>query len=387
MSVWADLVGQSQTVETLSRAVAEPGAMTHAWLLTGPPGSGRSNAARAFAAALLCPQGGCGQCRECRTALDGTHADVDVVATEGLSIQVARARELAVLSAHRPSVGAWRVIIVEDADRLTERAADALLKAIEEPVARTVWVLCAPALEDVIVTLRSRSRHVRLRTPPTKDVADLLVRRDGVDLPMARYAARAAQSHIGLARRLARDEGARIRRRDIIRLSHRIRTTADAVNAAADLASIAAEESTASSGEREAAERAKLLETLGADPQARTQPPQVRSRLAALEKEQKTRATRFGRDVVDRSLVDLTSAYRDALVLHLGAPVELVNEDLRADVVTLHQLLTPEQIIAAMDAIATARERIEANVPPLLALEAMAVSLRIPRRRAPSVSR
>ncbi|WP_226343683.1 DNA polymerase III subunit delta' [Agilicoccus flavus] len=380
MSVWADLVGQSRTVDTLTRAVADPGSMTHAWLFTGPPGSGRSNAARAFAAALLCERGGCGQCHECRTALDGTHADVDVVATQGLSIQVARARELADAAAHRPSVGAWRVIIVEDADRLTERAADALLKAIEEPVARTVWVLCAPALEDVIITLRSRSRHVRLRTPPVRDVADLLVRRDGVDPSMAMYAARAAQSHIGLARRLARDEGARIRRRDVVRMSTRIRTTVDALAAAADLASIAGEETTASSTERDAAERTKLLETLGADPAARTQPPAVRARLAALEKEQKTRATRFARDVVDRSLVDLMSAYRDALLLHLGSPVDLVNEDLRPDVEKVAHAMDPTQLLAAMDAITTARERIEANVPPLLALEAMAVSLRLPRR-------
>lgn len=379
MSVWDDLVGQSQTVKTLSMAVADPERMTHAWLFTGPPGSGRSNAARAFAAALLCPDQGCGHCRECRTALDGTHADVEFVATEGLSIQVQQARELALLSAHRPSVGAWRIIVVEDADRLTERAADALLKAIEEPVARTVWMLCAPSLEDVIITLRSRSRHVRLRTPPTGAVADLLVRRDGVDPPMARYAARAAQSHIGLARRLARDEGARIRRRDVVKLANRIHTTVDAVTAAADLASIADEESGAAGQERDAAERARLLETLGADPAARTLPPPVRARLAALEKEQKTRATRFARDIVDRCLIDLTSVYRDALMLHLDAPVELVNEDLRPEVEKLRRSRSPVQLLAAMDAIATARERIDANVPPALALEAMAVGLRAPR--------
>lgn len=379
MSVWDDLVGQSQTVTTLSMAVADPERMTHAWLFTGPPGSGRSNAARAFAAALLCPDQGCGHCRECRTALDGTHADVEFVATEGLSIQVQQARELALLSAHRPSVGAWRIIVVEDADRLTERAADALLKAIEEPVARTVWMLCAPSLEDVIITLRSRSRHVRLRTPPTSAVADLLVRRDGVDPPMARYAARAAQSHIGLARRLARDEGARIRRRDVVKLANRIHTTVDAVAAAADLASIADEESGAAGQERDAAERARLLETLGADPAARTLPPPVRARLAALEKEQKTRATRFARDIVDRCLIDLTSVYRDALMLHLDAPVDLVNEDLRPEVEKLRRSRSPVQLLAAMDAIATARERIDANVPPALALEAMAVGLRAPR--------
>ncbi|KGN32062.1 DNA polymerase III subunit delta' [Knoellia sinensis KCTC 19936] len=379
MSVWRDVIGQDAAVATLSRAVAEPGSMTHAWLLTGPPGSGRSVAARAFAAALQCPTGGCGECRECRTAADGTHADVDVIATEGLSIKVEQARDLVALAAHRPSVGRWRVIIVEDADRLTERAADALLKALEEPVPRTVWMLCAPSVEDVIITIRSRSRHVRLRTPSVESVADLLVRRDGIDPPMAMYAARAAQSHVGLARRLARDENARIRRHDVITMAAKIRTVGDAIDAASDLSTIATEESQASSAERDAAEKAKLMEVLGADPSARTQPPHIRSQLSALEKEQKARATRFSRDMVDRALVDLLSVYRDALVLHTGAPTALVNEDSRQTVTQVAQVLSPERVLIAMDAIGTARERIAANVQPLLALEAMALDLRLPR--------
>lgn len=380
MSVFDELVGQRRTVETLERAVRDPEAMTHAWLFTGPPGSGRSTAARAFAAALECPRGGCGECHECRTALDGTHADVTALATEGLSIRVEQARELAALAALRPSVGPWRVIIVEDADRLTERAADALLKALEEPAARTVWMLCAPSLQDVIVTIRSRTRHVRLRTPPVKDVAQLIQRRDGVDPAMATYAARAAQSHVGLARRLARDEGARIRRRDVVRLAARIGDVADAIGAASDLASIASEESGAASAERDAREKARLLETLGADRSARTQPPHIRAQIASLEREQKTRATRAARDVIDRALVDLLSVYRDALVLRFGGPVELVNEDLRAEVEPVARAFEPEGLLQAMDAIGTARERIAANVPPLLAVEAMAVSLRLPRR-------
>jgi DNA polymerase-3 subunit delta' len=379
VTVWRDVIGQEAAVGTLHRAATDPGAMTHAWLLTGPPGSGRSVAARAFAAALECPDHGCGDCRECRTALDGSHADVDVIATEGLSIKVDHARDLAALSAHRPSVGPWRVIIIEDADRLTERAADALLKAIEEPVARTVWVLCAPSVEDVVITLRSRSRHVRLRTPPVEAVAALLERRDGIDGPMAMYAARAAQSHVGLARRLARDEGARIRRRDVVALAGRIRTVGEAVDAASDLSKIAEEESGAASGERDAAERQRLMEVLGADPTARTQPPHIRSQLASLEKEQKARATRAARDVLDRSLLDLLSVYRDALVLHAGAPVGLVNEDSMGLVQQLAQSMGPERLLAAIDAIGEARERIGLNVNPLLALEAMALSLRLPR--------
>jgi len=379
VTVWDDLIGQPDAVETLSRAVTDPAAMTHGWLFTGPPGSGRSVAARAFAAALECPRGGCGTCRECHTALDGTHADVTIVATEGLSIKVEDTRALVQEAALRPSVGSWRVLIIEDADRLTERAADALLKALEEPTPRTVWMLCAPSLEDVIVTIRSRSRHVRLRTPPVEAVAGLLTRRDGVDPSMARYAARAAQSHVGLARRLARDEGARIRRRDVISLPGKIRTIGDAIGAAADLATITDEESTAASTERDAAQRARLMETLGADPAARTQPPHIRSQLSALEKEQKTRATRFGRDMVDRSLVDLLSIHRDALVLRLGAKVDLVNQDSIDLVRSLASSHSAEQLLQAMDAIGEARERINANVPPLLALEAMAVTLQRPR--------
>jgi DNA polymerase-3 subunit delta' len=379
VTVWRDVIGQDTAVATLQRAVTDTTAMTHAWLLTGPPGSGRSVAARAFAAALECPQHGCGECRECRTAVDGTHADVDVIATEGLSIKVEQARELAAMSALRPSVGPWRVIIIEDADRLTERAADALLKAIEEPVARTVWILCAPSLEDVVITIRSRSRHVRLRTPPAEAVAELLNRRDGVEMPMAMYAARAAQSHVGLARRLARDEGARIRRRDVISLAGRIHGVGDAIGAAADLASIADEESTAAASERDSAERQRLMEVLGADPSARTQPPHIRSQLSGLEKEQKARATRHSRDVLDRSLVDLLSVYRDALILHSGAALGLVNQDSLPIVQGVARSMSAEQLLLAMDAIGTARERIGLNVAPLLALEAMAISLRVPR--------
>ncbi len=379
MTVWRDVIGQEQAVATLERAVRDPSAMTHAWLFTGPPGSGRSVAARAFAAALLCPQGGCGACRECRTALDGSHADVDVIATEGLSIKVEQARDLVGLAAHRPSVGRYRVIVVEDADRLTERAADALLKALEEPVPRTVWMLCAPSVEDVIITIRSRSRHVRLRTPSVDAVADLLVRRDGVDHAMALYAARAAQSHVGLARRLARDEHARIRRHDVISMTTAVSGVGEALGAAADLVKIASEESEAASAERDAAERARLLEVLGADPTARAQPPHVRSQLNALEREQKTRATRFTRDVLDRALVDLLSVYRDALVLRTGAGSALVNEDSRLVISRLAEVFEAEGLLRAMDSIGTARERIGANVAPLLALESMALDLRLPR--------
>lgn len=374
MSVWDGVVGQPQAVAVLRHAVADPAAMTHAWLLTGPPGSGRSVAARAFAAALQCERGGCGECQACTTTLAGTHADVTVVATEKVVIGIEEVRELVGVAQRAPAQGRWRVIVVEDADRMAERTSNVLLKAIEEPPSRTVWLLCAPSPQDVVVTIRSRCRGVVLRVPPVADVAALLVR-DGVAPAVADDAARAAQSHIGLARRLARDPEARARRSRTLQLAARIRGVGDAVLAAADLVEVAAAEAKAATADRDAAERAALLRTLGAE-EGRQLPPTLRAQVRQLEEDQKRRATRAQRDVLDRTLVDLLSLYRDVLVVQLAAGVDLVNAADDAEVRRLAAGSTPEQTIRRMDAIAAARERLEGNVAPLLAMEAMAVALR-----------
>jgi DNA polymerase-3 subunit delta' len=383
VSVWDEVVGQTPAVDLLRRAVESahgngPG-MTHAWLFTGPPGSGRSVAARAFAAALQCeePEAGCGTCHSCRTVLHGTHADVTNLATEGLQISVDVIRPLLPVAARRPSVGQWRVVIIEDADRLNDYSGNALLKAIEEPTERTVWLLCAPSVEDVLITLRSRSRHVALRTPPPDAVAELLVRRDGVDPAMAAFAARAAQSHIGMARRLALDEDARIRRRDVVRVPMTLRGVGESVLHAAALLATATAEAQAATSDRDEQERADLLRALGADPESRTQPPHVRGQLRELEKNQKRRATRFVRDMVDRSLIDLLSVYRDLLILHADPSADLVNAEFRADLERLARSLSPEQALQRMDAVREARDRIGANVNVLLALEAMTLRLRL----------
>jgi DNA polymerase III subunit delta' len=383
VSVWSEVVGQSPAVEALTRAVRAARAgevgMTHAWLFTGPPGSGRSVAARAFSAALLCedPQAGCGRCRSCRTVLAGSHADVTWLRTEGVVISRQQALDLLPLAQRRPSVGAWRVMLIEDADRLTESSGNALLKAIEEPTARTVWLMCAPAPDDVLVTIRSRCRQVGLRTPAPDAVAALLVARDGVDPAMAGFAARAAQGHIGMARRLATDEQARARRREVLHLPARSRTVGDAVLQAASLLAGAKAEAEAASVRRDEAERLELLRAHGADPGARTQPPHVRSQLKALADNQKRRATRAVRDMIDRSLIDLLSLYRDVLVFSADPQADLVNAELRADVERLATALTPEHALGCLAAVREARERIAANVAPLLALEAMALRLRV----------
>ena len=382
MSVWDDVVGQPEAVGVLQRAAADPAAMTHAWLLTGPPGSGRSVAARAFAAALQCTGGGapdgvrgCGRCQACRTTLAGTHPDLTVVATEKVVIQIREVRDLIATAARTPSVGRYRVILVEDADRMAERTTNVLLKAVEEPPPHTVWVLCAPSVQDVLPTIRSRCRGVVLRVPPPDAVADLLVRRDDVEPDVALQAARAAQSHVGLARRLARDPEARARRAEVLDVARRVRGVPDAVLAAAELVDVAKAEAAAATVERDAAEKAELLRALGVA-EGETLPPKLRSQLKQLEDDQKRRATRRQRDVLDRSMVDLLSLYRDVLVVQLGADVELVNSEHAGTVRALARDSTPEQTVRRMDAVGQARERLDGNVAPLLALEAMTVALR-----------
>lgn len=377
--VWADVVGQPDAVAALVRAVSGE-AMTHAFLVTGPPGSGRSVAARAFAAALQCPDGGCGTCHECRTALAGAHADVTLVATEHVFLRVEEVRPLVLLAQQRPSQGRWRVIVVEDADRLNETSGNLLLKSIEEPPPRTVWVLCAPSPDDVLVTIRSRCRHVGLRVPPVADVAALLVRRDGIDPQMAAFAARAAGSHVGLARRLARDEGARIRRREVLALPAQVRDVGTAVLAAGQLVEVAAEEAKAATEARDAAEREALLTSLGAHGQA-TLPPAVRAQVRQLEENQKRRATRAQRDVLDRALIDLSSLLRDVLVVQLdavgvpGEGVGLVNAELREEIARMARSWPAEETLQRLDAVALTRERIAGNVSPLLAVEALMVRM------------
>ena len=375
MTVWDGVIGQQHAVDVL-RGAASGGPMTHAWLITGPPGSGRSTAARAFAATLQCERGGgCGECHQCRTVLAGSHADVTLMATEHVFLRLEDVRPLITVAQQRPSLGRWRVIVLEDADRLNDNSGNLLLKAVEEPPPRTVWLLCAPSPDDVLVTIRSRCRHVGLRVPPVRDVADLLVRRHGVDPALAAFAARASGSHVGVARRLALDEGARIRRRDVLRLPSALTGVGSAVLAAAELVAVAAEESKEATTERDAAERAALLHSLGAEGAA-TLPPAVRAQVRQLEENQKRRATRAQRDVLDRSLVDLLSLYRDVLVVQLGADVDVVNAELAAQVEQLARASPPELTVRRMDAIGTARERIAANVSPLLAVEALMVELR-----------
>ncbi len=387
MTVWGDLVGQDELVARLKGAVSAAAAalngadgasgMTHAWLFTGPPGSGRSNAARAFAAALLCADGGCGECLSCRTALAGSHADVRMVVTEQSVISVSVARETVRQAALAPAGSRWQVMIVEDADRLHERAADALLKSIEEPPPRTVWLLCAPTIEDVAPTIRSRCRSLVLRTPPTADVAAYLIRRDGVGESIAMFAARASQGHIGRARALATDGSVRNRRREVLRVPGQLVDLGSCMTSAANLVDAATEDAQPRIQSLDSEESAALGLAYGAG----TRGVKATGYAAAqkeMERGQKQRARRIMRDSIDRSLLDLASYYRDVMALQLCAQVELINEELRPEIATMARVTTGEMSAQRLDAIFAAREALDGEVAPVLALESLMISLRGP---------
>ena len=380
-SVWDTLVGQSRVVGSL-RAAASGQGMSHAFLFTGPPGSGRSNAAIAFAAALECEEQppGCGVCHSCHTVLAGSHADVTIVRTDKLSIGVDEVRDLVRRSALAPVGRRWQVMVVEDADRLTDQAANALLKAIEEPTDRTVWMLCAPTVEDLLPTIRSRCRLVALTTPSAEDVADFLGRVDGVDPALASYCARASQGHIGRARALARDEGARNRRKEVVSIPARLTSLASCMNAAQNLLETTQEEADLIIGELDARERADLDASYGVVERGR-RPREYAPALAALERGQKTRAKRRHLDVVDRGLMDLVSVYRDAIAVTTGGAGKLVNEEIRPDVDQIVRSSSPELNLRRIGWIFEAREQmLEFNVPAALALESLMVALKAPSR-------
>ncbi len=374
--IWSELLGQPEAISQLRQAVSNKDAgLQHAWLLTGPPGSGRSNAAAAFAAALLCEKAGCGQCKSCRMVSSGSHPDVSVLATEKVIISIEEIRQLVASSHFGGSVGKYQIMIIEDADRMSERSSNVLLKALEEPPAGTIWLLCAPSEADMLPTIRSRVRRVALKQPSTQTVADLLVTRDGIERSLALQVAAEAQGHIGMALRLATSADARARRKETLLSSMQIGSIPKAMATAERWLELAKKDAEAITIERDGQERADLLATLGI-PEGGTVPPGLRADIKQLEEAQKRRATRSLRDGIDRILVDLMSLYRDVLTSQLSAGVELVNQDLKNQLDELASSTTSTNTIAKLEAMALARVRIGANVRDLMVLESLAIQLR-----------
>lgn len=374
--VFADLVGQPDVAELLTAAAQGRAgrAMTHAWLFTGPPGSGRSVAASGFAAALQCPAGGCGTCQVCASVLAGRHPDVEIVVPEGLHLRIAQARAVVVRAARAPSAGVFQITIIEDVDRMEEATSNTLLRALEEPPPRAVFLLCAPSPEDLLATIRSRCRQVTLRVPATQAIVEVLTRRDLFDRATAELAAQASGGHIGRARRLAGDPEARRRRSLVLGVPLGLGGVPAALRAADLVVAAAEEEAGALTAERDQAERAELERALGVS--AASRPRGAAGALAALAEEQRSRATRAKRDSLDRTLLDLASFYRDVLAVRLGADVPLNCPDAQAQVRRVAGSCPEREALRRIEVVLAARSAIQANVSPLIAVTAMMLHLR-----------
>ena len=380
-SVFDDLVGQEHIIDILQGAVAasntgeESQEMTHAWVFTGPPGSGRSSAAVAFAQALICPHNGCGTCSDCNAAKTSGHPDVEIIRTEGLSIKVEEIRELLTRVAWAPSMGGWRVVVMEDADRLTESAANALLKAIEEPGTRTVWLLCAPTLHDVLPTIRSRCRHLQLRTPSLQAVTHVLINRDNIAPGMADFAARVSQGHIGRAKYLATNEAVRSNRKIIMQLPLQLASLAAAFQAAQTLVDLATQEANQSANERDEKEIEKLQEAYGKGATGRGMATGGAKAVKELEKEQKSRATRMVRDSIDGALLDIATFYRDVMMVQSGNVDSMINTDMRDEIEQYAATHSPDSTVVKIKALMSARTNLEHNAAPLVTCEALMCQL------------
>ncbi len=383
-SVFDNLVGQEHISEILRGAVAasrmaeESQEMTHAWLFTGPPGSGRSLAAVAFAQSLICPDNGCGTCNDCNSAKTHGHPDVEIIQTEGLSIKVEEVRELLTRVAWAPSMGGWRVVVIEDADRLTESAANALLKAIEEPGTRTVWLLCAPTLHDVLPTIRSRCRQLQLHTPSLKAVTNVLINRDKIAPSMADFAAHVSQGHIGRARYLATNESVRSNRKTIMQLPLQLGSLASAFQAAQTLLDLATTMASALSRECDEKEVEKLQEAYRKGATGRGIATGGAKAVKELEKEQRLRLTRMVRDSIDGALLDLATFYRDVMMVQSGNADSIINTDSREIIESYALNSTSHSTIYKLNAIMEARANLSRNSAPLIICESLTCKLAKP---------
>jgi len=384
VKIFENIVGQSQVIETLKSAAiaAQENSelsqkMTHSWLFTGPPGSGRSTVAKAFAASLLCSNGGCGKCVDCQSAMDGSHLDIDILKTEVSSIKVDEIRDLISRTSTSPSISNWRVVIIQDAQRLTEAAANALLKVIEEPSTRTIWLMTASTTLDLLATLRSRCRQIHLKTPDKESIIELLVKRDKIDSQIAEFAARVSQGHIGRAKFLAENPISRSRRNDVIDLFLTVNDTASAFSAASKIIDIAqeeAEDATRTTNEIDLINLQVALQGLG-----KSLISGGVKVIKELERDQKAKTKRAIEESLDRFLLDILSIYRDSLLIQLSRSAELVNTEYFARYPEKFVRFKPESIIIKIENVLSAREKLAQNANNLLSMENLTNTLIQPK--------
>lgn len=381
MSVWDSLVGQKPVIDMLSRiAQGDPSQITQSWLICGPPGSGRSNMARAFAAALESPDHGMSAepTRVTQQVLAGTHPDVTVLTTNKVTIGIDQVREIITTSEQMPATAPWRIIIIEDVDRMLERTTNVLLKEIEEPAEHCIWLLCAPSAQDVLPTIRSRTRIVNLAVPSTQAVAGFLTSTTNVEPKVAQRAARLAEGHIGIAKLYATDERVMSDRDELVVGVLNLARASDAVLLAGSLIDNAKAQAEADASRITAGQEAEFRRINGLAPNDRI-PPKLRGAFNQIAKKDdvKRLVTRRTRDVLDRALNSIASIYRDVAVLQNNAEdsVGLINLENRSSITELSVRLNRAGAVTRLDEVAHARKRLAGNGNPLLVFESLFCAL------------
>lgn len=381
MSVWDSLVGQKPVIDMLSRiAQGDPSQITQSWLICGPPGSGRSNMARAFAAALESPDYGMSAepTRVTQQVLAGTHPDVTVLTTNKVTIGIDQVREIITTSEQMPATAPWRIIIIEDVDRMLERTTNVLLKEIEEPAEHCIWLLCAPSAQDVLPTIRSRTRIVNLAVPSTQAVAGFLTSTTNVEPKVAQRAARLAEGHIGIAKLYATDERVMSDRDELVVGVLNLARASDAVLLAGNLIDNAKAQAEADANRITAGQEAEFRRINGLAPSDRI-PPKLRGAFNQIAKKDdvKRLVTRRTRDVLDRALNSIASIYRDVAVLQNNAEdsVGLINLENRSSITELSVRLNRAGAVTRLDEVAHARKRLAGNGNPLLVFESLFCAL------------
>ena len=381
MSVWDSLVGQKPVIDMLSRiAQGDPSQITQSWLICGPPGSGRSNMARAFAAALESPDHGMSAepTHVTQQVLAGTHPDVTVLTTNKVTIGIDQVREIITTSEQMPATAPWRIIIIEDVDRMLERTTNVLLKEIEEPAEHCIWLLCAPSAQDVLPTIRSRTRIVNLAVPSTQAVAGFLTSTTNVEPKVAQRAARLAEGHIGIAKLYATDERVMSDRDELVVGVLNLARASDAVLLAGNLIDNAKAQAEADANRITAGQEAEFRRINGLAPSDRI-PPKLRGAFNQIAKKDdvKRLVTRRTRDVLDRALNSIASIYRDVAVLQNNAEdsVGLINLENRSSITELSVRLNRAGAVTRLDEVAHARKRLAGNGNPLLVFESLFCAL------------